>query len=288
MPTLYMTKGLPGSGKSSRALDMMQSSTRLKRVNKDLLREMIHGGKWSRAREKVIVQARNDLINLFLDDGYDVISDDTNFGPHEAQLRELAKQQGAQFQVIDLTDVPYETCVKNDLDRPKSVGEQVIKRMWLQHLCPPLAEPDPNLDYCVIVDLDGTLADISHRSPYDASTCEQDGVRLHVQATVEGLRHRTPNGQIAPVFAFSGRMSTYMAETWNWLHTHGITVDGLFMRQEGDTRKDAVIKRELYETNIKGRYNVYAVVDDRPQVLRNWRELGLNTIDVSERMGLEF
>src|SRR5690606_11271143 len=136
MPTLYATRGLSGSGKSTLALEMVRANPKLKRVNRDSIRTMIHGDKWSQSREKLTVKTRDTLISLYLSEGFDVISDDTNLDPSVmARLEQLATLHGAKFEVIDLTDVPYEECVKRDLSRLNSVGEQVIKKQWLNYLC---------------------------------------------------------------------------------------------------------------------------------------------------------
>ena len=61
------------------------------------------------------------------------------------------------------------------------------------------------------------------------------------------------------------------------------------MRPEGDRRKDFVVKEELFWDNIGEKYDVVGVFDDRPQVLRMWRELEIpNIIDVSGDRYSEF
>ena len=54
------------------------------------------------------------------------------------------------------------------------------------------------------------------------------------------------------------------------------------MRPEGDTRKDAILKREIYEREIRNRYNVAYVLDDRDQTVRVWRDLGLTCLQVAD------
>ena len=70
----------------------------------------------------------------------------------------------------------------------------------------------------------------------------------------------------------SGREDRWRAETERWLERHGIIADGLFMRRAGDRRKDTVVKREIYDRHIAGRYTVRVVFDDRDQVVRLWRD----------------
>jgi hypothetical protein len=71
--------------------------------------------------------------------------------------------------------------------------------------------------------------------------------------------------------------------TLNWLvEKFGMSPDRLYMRAAGDTRSDNIVKRELYEANIKGKFFVDFVVDDRDQVVRLWRDdLGLPTFQVN-------
>jgi adenylate cyclase class IV len=56
----------------------------------------------------------------------------------------------------------------------------------------------------------------------------------------------------------------------------------LFMRQAGDNRDDRIVKREIYEREIKGRYNVRFVLDDRNKVVALWRDLGLPCFQVAD------
>lgn len=56
----------------------------------------------------------------------------------------------------------------------------------------------------------------------------------------------------------------------------------LFMRRTGDTRKDNIIKREIFNEHIRGKYNVLFVLDDRSRVVREWRAMGLTVFQVAE------
>ena len=70
-----------------------------------------------------------------------------------------------------------------------------------------------------------------------------------------------------------------------WLDKHGLSNRNtqLFMRPAGDTRDDRIVKREIYEREIKGKYNVLWVLDDRNKVVDMWRrELGLTCLQVAE------
>ncbi len=83
---------------------------------------------------------------------------------------------------------------------------------------------------------------------------------------------------------FSGRDAVCRAHTISWLNTHFGWHESdyeLSMRPQNDNRKDAIIKQELFEQHILGRYYVEFVVDDRQQVVDMWRRtLGLTCIQV--------
>jgi len=85
----------------------------------------------------------------------------------------------------------------------------------------------------------------------------------------------------------SGRGSEYRKETEAWLADRLLNRQyALFMRGFQDRRDDTIVKQELYEKYIKPYFNVEAVYDDRPKVVRMWRELGLTVFDCGN--GVEF
>lgn len=84
------------------------------------------------------------------------------------------------------------------------------------------------------------------------------------------------------VVVVSGRDGSCEQETRNWLIDNGIFFDCLFMRKAGDSRKDAIIKEEILFDCIAPVYNILFWVDDRPQVVRKIKDLGINVIDVSK------
>jgi hypothetical protein len=53
------------------------------------------------------------------------------------------------------------------------------------------------------------------------------------------------------------------------------------MRKTDDFRKDSIIKEEIYQNEIEGKYNVLCVLDDRNQVVEFWRAKGLVCFQVA-------
>ena len=135
-PRLIMMKGLPASGKTTWARDMVaKSEGRCKRVCKDDLRDMLDAGQYSQRNEAYVLKVRDSLVKAFLAEGLDVIVDDTNLAPkHESRLRQLAKIRKSSFEVMDFTGVPIDECIRRDSKRDRRVGPMVIRRMYDQFL----------------------------------------------------------------------------------------------------------------------------------------------------------
>lgn len=279
MKKVLILKGLPASGKSSFAKELLLANPgRWVRTNKDLLREMTHASHWSPANEKFIIKLRDTIILMALEDGKHVIVDDTNFGPHVNHIKELVKGQ-AEVEINDsFLKVPVEECIRRDLIRPNSVGKDVIMQMYNRYLRPQFQPPkyNPNLPDALIVDMDGTLAILHNRSPYDVSKCEQDLPNQPVLDTVYKWQESTK------IIVVSGRTDDGKTLTENWLAKYGVKYSALYLRKTGDMRKDSIIKEEIYHKYIEGKYNIRFILDDRNQVVEMWRSLGLTVFQVAE------
>jgi predicted kinase len=282
MRQLIICVGLPGSGKSTWTRSQVeQHPDRYKRINRDDLRSMVDNGKYSSGREKYIRQAELALAEMFLLNGYTVIVDDCNLSQSaKAMWQEFAKKHNAIVEIQDFTHVSLEECIERDRKRPNYVGEQAIRRMHRQFLetkpTPPVY--DPELPDCIIVDLDGTLAlfDRDKVSPYD-----RDFSKDEINEAVRDLIWHHGDTDTA-IFLFSGRKDTFREQTMTWLENNRIPHYHLHMRKADDTRKDAVIKEEMYNEHINGKYNVITVIDDRLQVCRMWHRLGLPLFRVGD------
>lgn len=285
MSEVILTKGLPGSSKTTWALEQVAANPgQVKRVSKDDLRALLDDGRWSRSNEKMVLDVRDAIIREALSRNCHIIVDDTNLSStHEERIRhlvsEINKLKGKQHRVRiqDFTDVPLEECIARDLKRERTVGEKVIRKMYNDYLAPEIGPPayDASLPDAIVSDLDGTLAILNGRNPYDASTCDQDGLNGSVAQILKLWwgNDRAANG--SEIILVSGRPDTHREPTERFLKKQDIPYNHLYMRGADDRRQDVEVKRDIYENHIKGRYNVVAVFDDRLQVCRQWHSLGL-------------
>ena len=120
----------------------------------------------------------------------------------------------------------------------------------------------------VICDLDGTLALITDRDPYDAEFCINDQLNVPV---ADLIKAENKNG--AAIVLVSGRSESSRSNTIAWLKKYDIPFQGLFMRPVEDFRKDAIVKREIYDQFIDSVYSIKYVLDDRDQVVDMWRNV---------------
>jgi predicted kinase len=273
---------------------------------------MVDGGVYSKGNEKLVLSMRDEAIRMFLLAGKHVIVDDTNLHPkHEEEIRAIVAKHNTAFSdnvVVEIKtfDTSVEECIARDLKRDASVGAEVILKMARQWCPDKYQDPVPELDmkeakanglpWCVIYDLDGTAAIMGDRSPYDASQCDKVDRCNHALSMVLDMMlyavdkeaeytyppsFNTPWSQLKFI-AMSGRDSKHREPTLRFLDKHAFPYDALYMRAEGDNRKDAIVKEEMYEQHIKGRYNVLVVFDDRNQVVDLWRKkLGIPCFQVN-------
>jgi predicted kinase len=267
-------------------------------------------------REDLVRNFKNELARQAIREGFDVIFDDTHLVPQTVKkLHELAMSIG-DIKVIEMAiNESVETCIARDAGREgfAKVGEKVIKDMARgagldkgrklndkESYYPPRWAPggsgdngmvyqeDPNLLTTIDCDLDGTTSLLNGRSPYDATNCDKDPPNRPVVECIKAmyayLCSVAPKGRAKDVKILftSGREEKYRAPTETFLAEHlpGIPYE-LHMRKTGDMRKDAIIKREMFDNEIKGKWNILFVLDDRNQVVDNWREMGLHCFQVA-------
>jgi len=146
----------------------------------------------------------------------------------------------------------------------------------------------------VIFDVDGTLADPSHRL-HHLDGIDKDWKSFHREAendpVIEGIaemarilyRTCTEGLGIDAVLIVTARHDdpAIKATLIAWLEMAEIPYHRIYMRADEDTRPDHVIKAEILERILEDGYEPIGVFDDRPEVVRMWRDHGIPTFQVA-------
>lgn len=292
MRTVTLTRGLPASGKSTWAKELVaQSNGTIVRVNMDDIRAML-ALPYSKDAEELALQIQDKTIVQAVKAGKDVVVDNTHIEKKMPTRIKKLFDGDVAFEVKDFSHVNVEECVTRDVYRgicgERSVGEQVIRRMasrmtkWTLTeefmndtiLSPPL-EYDPELPWAIVIDTDGTTAH-HRRSPYDYARCGTDIPDKNMQELIPTLF------EYYTVIGMSGRPDTWRDETEKWYQDNGIPFDSFHMRAEGDNRNDADVKQEMVDKHIRGKVNVLMWFDDRDRVVRRLRKLNIKVSQVAE------
>jgi FMN phosphatase YigB (HAD superfamily) len=138
----------------------------------------------------------------------------------------------------------------------------------------------------IICDLDGTLADITHRLhfiqnkkkdwPQFFEACVNDKPIYNTINVINTLAYNYE------VYITSGRNDVVKEITQFWLLKHGITYHKLLMRKAGDYRPDSVVKLEWLVNGLIPKERILCAFDDRQRVVDMWRNEGITCYQVAE------
>lgn len=288
-PQVLILVGAPGSGKSTFAKYILRTEDNWVRINRDDFRTMQFGKTIvPREIEGLISKMVSASTKELLRNKVNVIIDATNCSSRNIQdlIQDFNELADIQFKVFD---VPIETLIQRCQKRQEETGKHipipVIKKFAKQlqllqqnfnfETRPKLqkfkelqyAKQDTSLPKVIICDLDGTLSLMNGRNPYDASTCQND---LLNKPVLNVLKLFAENGY--NIILLSGREDTFKPQTIEFLDKHNVHYNQLIMRKSGDYRKDAEIKKEIFNQIIQPNYFVEFLLDDRDQVVEMWRK----------------
>ena len=143
----------------------------------------------------------------------------------------------------------------------------------------------PQVRNVVLVDMDGTLADVTHRLHWIRGSKKKNWKRFFQEMSkdppnpvvLEWVKNLVPEYEI---FIVSGRPAEYRQATTDWLRRYQVPFSELHMRRSGDRRPDHIVKGELLDEI--GDDRVAFVIDDRNSVCDMWRSNRLTCYQVAE------
>lgn len=284
----WVTVGISASGKTFWA-----SQQEAVDINRDWIRFNViaPGADWSsykfnKKKENEVTLIQEQMVMDALSKDQDLIISDTNLNPvTRNKWITLLTDIGYDVEIKEF-EVSLETAWKRDSVRKNGVGHSVIYNQyqkWLEYKARETYTPDTSLDKAVIFDIDGTLAQMNGRSPFDWDKVGTDDPRMFIVEMARFYKHLKYD-----IIVVSGRDGVCRGPTEEWLNKHMVPFDEFFIRPQGDTRKDTIVKEEIFWKEIAGRYNVVGVVDDRPSVVRMWHELKIPNVICVGNPWMEF
>lgn len=291
MAHLTLLRGLSAAGKTSWARAHNTGII----VSRDAIRPLLTGDDsktvLGQDREALVTALEHAQIETALRAGVDVISDNLNLTPKFARaILDLAVKNGATWTVQDFLTSRVDCHYRNRTRlESESVPSGVIEEQARRHPMPwptltptvqgepwTLYVPDTSKPEAIAVDLDGTLAHMTNRGPYDATKYLDDAVDEVLRDVVRSLQYRYH------VLIVTGRDGAYRTDCETWLAMHDVPYDALFMRTADDKRPDQIVKSEILDRDIAPNYNLRLVFDDRLRVVRMWRARGVKVAQVAE------
>ncbi len=147
---VIITRGLSGSGKSTWSKKYVTEHKDFVRISRDDLRFMLHDG-WLVENDDAVFGSRAVLIDFFLDEGKNLILDETYLSPK--RIKELNdelehyvrffKPLMLDIEIKDFIDVPLATCLERNSSRSVNyfVPEKFIEDYYEQYVKPLLKDP---------------------------------------------------------------------------------------------------------------------------------------------------
>lgn len=142
------------------------------------------------------------------------------------------------------------------------------------------------MTHCYIFDIDGTLADCSHRLHFIQQKPKNWRSFFADVANDKPLQHVVDLALVlkehAPIVFVSGRSDECRTATRTWLFNQGFMMPRVYMRRAGDYRDDDIIKGELLDAVLADGFEPIMVFDDRDRVVKMWRARGIPCAQVAE------
>lgn len=295
---LILTRGIPGSGKSTWAKAWVAEDPEHRiRLNWDDTRNMM-GPYWVPSREPINKHMLWAGLNMaaYCTRPYDIVIDNMNLNPKDWKQYEEWITTYNQSMNSDETNTQYvlefkdffislEECIRRDSMRSNPIGEKTIKDIWrrYKHFIQTTEvenvvnnlRPSTGKVPCIVVDMDSTMCFNTTKRPwYGEGAAEgmiKDVPNPGVVAVVKELQRKFP------IVVVTGRDTTQATVTKQWLANQGIAPTDFYFRTAGDYRKGVEVKNELIN-QVLNKYDIVAIFEDCEPIVKMFRDMGLTVL----------
>lgn len=126
----------------------------------------------------------------------------------------------------------------------------------------------------IVIDLDGTLVDSSHREPYDYEKIMDDKVIMPV-ADMMGGNYLNIFSRINIIL--TGRSNDCFEKTVQWLTSKGLRIHRAIFNED---KENQVVFKEKEIKKLMEEYNILYCIDDNPEVVKMFKSLGLKAYSI--------
>ncbi len=284
---IILLKGMQASSKSTWAKNFVKENNDYHRIERDAFRHMLTNYTFTEENEKIVDKLHKLALKELL------LSTDKNLIIDEMHLNDKYTKQQIDFILdicptakIEVKEFPVTLgeALERDKNRHFPIGASVLKNTWRRYEVElkqmldrhkPKYPWDSSLPYCIVCDIDGTLSHSPNRRIY-SDDVDGDTIIFPVWSILDKYKDKVT------VILMSGREEKTREATEKWLKTEGVNYQHLYMRKTKDKRSDTIVKRELFDEYVRGKYMPMFVIDDRPCVVEMWVAMGLFVFNVNQ------
>lgn len=294
---LFVFHGLPASGKSTKAKEMLQENPNAVQVERDLIRQELFGDDYfqNKEDEKRVTEVANQRIKEALKNNKDVILSDTSLNARF--LHEVFALSDDIKQIY--FDVPLEVCLERNKKRERQVPENVIYKMAKKaydekgHIKEFVYDRDKNKVFAmpfdetieekgkdiVLVDLDKTLAltdDLLVKQKKWQEFFKSIKSAPFNESLVEILKEDVKKEYT--LWIMSGRPKNNIKYIQSFLDRVNLPFDKIILKRDQDFRRSYLYKQEKIEEILKNN-NIIKIYDDDPKTRKVAEEMNVVAID---------
>ena len=240
MKNIKLLIGISGSGKSTYSHKLWETNpSDFVIINRDKIRELLFGYTESDIHnyyqrndivklERKVTKYEDTLIYEALEENKTVILDATHL---EKKYIERHEYWNVPIELIWF-DTSLNEAIERDSIRNRKVGKDIITKQYNKYInlkksfehykfIPYNIKCDLNLPPCILYDIDGTIAQMHNRGPFEWNKVKEDYMIYSVVSTIDWLSDLDSKNR-PTVILCTGRDGVALQDTIEWLNSNEI------------------------------------------------------------------